>query len=99
VFGNVAFGIFRGFVTHWTQGRFDDVRASQQIFQSSFLPFDDGQIFDPGWQLQNGTLNGYAIQASSPFLFAYTWHEMHDISVRAWIQNHYASSGNRAGCA
>jgi hypothetical protein len=97
VFGNVAFGIFRGFVTHWTQGRFDDVRASQQIFQSSFLPFDDGQIFDPGWQLQNGTLNGYAIQASSPFLFAYTWHEMHDISVRAWIQNHYASSGNRAG--
>ena len=98
VFADVPFsGVFRGFVTHWTQGRFDDVRASQQIFQSSFDPFDDGRVFDPGWQLQNGTLNGFAVQASNPYPVGHGWHEMHDISVRAWIQNHYGSSGNRAG--
>lgn len=97
VFGDSASGIFRGFVTHWAQGRFDDVRASQAIFQSSFLTFDDGQIFDPGWELQHGSLHGFAIQASSPFLLANTSQVVQDISVRAWIQNHYASSGNRAG--
>jgi hypothetical protein len=54
VFNDVPFGAgFKGFVTHWTQGRFDDVRASLQIFQSSFEPFDGGQVFEPGWQLQD----------------------------------------------
>jgi hypothetical protein len=90
-------GWFDGFVTHWTQARFDDVRASQRIFQPLFEPFDAGQIFLEGWQLQNGTLNGFAVQASNTYLFLGAWHEMHDISVRAWIQNHYGSSGNRAG--
>jgi hypothetical protein len=97
VFGDSASGIFRGFVTHWTRGRFDDVRASQQIFQSSFEPFDGGQVFDPGWQLQNGALNGFAVQASNIFPLAQTWQGLYNFTVRAWLQNHYGSSGNRAG--
>lgn len=84
-------------VQFWTQGRFDDVRASVQIFQSSFETFDGGQVFEPGWQVQDESLNGFAVQATNTYLFPQTWHEMHDISVRAWVQNHYGSSGNRAG--
>jgi hypothetical protein len=94
---NKAIGVFTGFVTHWTQGRFDDVRAAKQIFEPSFETFDSGEVFAEGWQLQNGTLNGFAVQAGNVYILQPTWHEMHDISVRAWIQNHYGSSGNRAG--
>jgi hypothetical protein len=98
VFESVPFsGLFRGFVTHWTHGRFDDVRASQQIFQSSFEPFDGGQVLDPGWQLQNGALNAFAVQASNIFPLAQTWQGLYNFTVRAWLQNHYGSSGNRAG--
>ncbi|MET0658905.1 MAG: hypothetical protein ABW110_12185, partial [Steroidobacteraceae bacterium] len=98
VFNNIPFaGIFRGFVTHWTQGRFDDVRLSTQVFNSSFEPFDESNAQPDGWRLQDGTLNGFVIQASNNFTLPRSWHEMHDVSFRAWIQNHYGSSGNRAG--
>jgi hypothetical protein len=88
-----------GFVTHWSLASFDDVRASGRRFQPYADDFENENPINYGnWQAENGTLRGSV--ASRVELFDLpSWHDFMDVDVRAWMVNHYGSTGNLVGIA
>lgn len=84
-----------GFVTHWALASFDDVQATQQVFQPYVEDFQGTPDLASNWVVRDGTLNALEVSAAQTLPLA--WRELMDIDFRTWMVNHYASSGNLVG--
>jgi hypothetical protein len=87
-------------ITHWAPGRFDDVRAAPDFFRSISANFDGDPAHEfRGWQQGNGMYNSSAVVASNLALIddSYSWHELHDIDLRAKMINRFGNAGNLVG--
>jgi hypothetical protein len=88
-----------GFVTHWALASFDDVGASQNVFQPVVEDFNGPtNIHEPNWEVRDGTLNGVGVSERQTLLLS-SWRELMDIDYRVWLANHYGAVGNVVGLA
>jgi len=87
-------------ITHWAPGRFDDARAELEFFRPFFQDFDGDRAPQfRGWRQANGMLNSSAVVASNLAIMdeSYSWHDLHDIDLRAKMINRFANAGNLVG--
>jgi hypothetical protein len=88
-------------ITHWAPGRFDDVRASPNFFWSISVDFDGERARElrGAWLQANGMLNSSAVAAANLAIVdeSYSWHELHDIDLRAKMINRFGNAGNLVG--
>jgi hypothetical protein len=86
-----------GFVTHWSLASFDDVRALANMFRPYVDDFEQGFPISYGnWESRDGTLRSLVAGRAEMFELP-AWRDFMDIDVRAWMVNHYGSSGNLLG--
>ncbi len=103
VFNRAPFNPWEGalsLITHWAPGRFDDARADTEFFHGFFQDFDGDRAFQfRGWRQADGMLSSSAVVASDLALIdeSFSWHELHDIELRAKMINRFANSGNLVG--
>jgi uncharacterized membrane protein len=90
-------------ITHWSPGRFDDVRAAVHFFRPFLEDFEGEPTFQfvqPGtWTISDGTMdNSTIVPASRAFVNdSAGWHDLADIELRARMINRFGGSGNRVG--
>jgi hypothetical protein len=88
-------------ITHWAPGRFDDIRAANRFFRPVSVDFDGdvARELRGAWQQANGMLNSSAVVASNLAFIdeTYSWHDLHDIELRAKMINRFANAGNLVG--